>query len=1850
MPRVKLTTRLVILTLAAIALALPARAQTGPVQRVQPADGSREVWIGSRIVLDFDRDMDRASVQASLVLTPSIAGHFEWPVDNRRHVEFVPRDLHPARQAYSATLKAGILDAAGAVALEQRFDWRFETGHPNAQPRFSPYLPVQHLRSSGPRGLAIQPGYPRAIFAMRLFALDEPDFAARYLKLAAGAQPDPSALDPLGLSPIRAWQAAVDATDAPAFIPLPAETPPGLYLVEAGHPQLAPARQLLVVSDYALTAKTGRKGLLAWLSAMPEGRPAPGARLQVYDDQGQAGLQQLADAEGLVRLAERGDAALLLARFEGQPAALGLDGWWYNGGYYGARGSKAALPQALELAAHVHSDRPIYRPGHVVHWKAVLQQVTDDGFAPIGTGEPVAVTLRDAAGNAIDQRIEAADGFGSVHGQLALGDDVGLGVWHIEVQARGRTFVGSFQVEDYVKPDFEVTVEPDADFYIKGDTAQVAVQADYYFGKPVAGGELSLRVYDNRWWSRNRPLAEQSGLLDETGRFTLTVALPLQAERDGGYRSTDFTVEAEVLDASRRPVYATARLPVHPAAFALSARTRRYGSPLGQPVEVDLRTLGHDGIPAAGRSIEVVATRAYWYRENQPISERQRLTSDAEGRATARFTQLDVGWYRIEARALDDAGREVRASSYTWLYSASRPWYWSGGLEIEADGGSYAPGDRVRLLVKSPYTTTALITLERDEVIAERVVELVGATTVDFPITADMAPGVTARVLVWEPVARSGNRYSEPAAEGRMIAAQTQLRVAAEDRRLRVEVLPDRAEAGPGEPLGIRLRVRDAQGQPVQAQIALALVDKAVLALAEDPAGDIFDALWRFRASTVAGHDGLTPSQWWVRYEYDRSKGYWGPSDPSPAPSSSPPTASPAPSATQAPGAPEPDDAAQAQPRRALPDTAYWNAVLETDAGGELRVTLTLPDSLTTWQALARAVDRSGRAGQATAEIVVSKPVIAEPALPRFVVQGDQLVLDVLSRNYASPSDLEAFVTLDSPGLIQLNPGTRSLALPFNQTRVARWSAVAAGVGRHELTAWLRTPMGDDGIAVPLEVQPFTVPERFGFSGALSSGAVTERFAVPFEAHPDDSELELLLSPSLAASILDGLEGLVGYPYGCVEQTMSRMLPNAVVGRLLIELDLDAPELEARLPELMRVGLQKLYGFQNGDGSWGWWQGGGNSYITAYVLQGLWLSKQAGYPVDDAVLDRGFAALARLLSAEANPRLSAYGLFVMAEAGRDDALLARQTYARRGGFDAFALGALALALDSAGEADLAANALSELVDKVDERGATASWPRGAATSWDYHSWRTMSSDTKNTAMALLALARLDPQSPLAPKALRWLMDQRQGRYWGWSTHDTAWTVLALTDWVVASGELTESYDWRVTLDGRELAAGRHVPGPIATLPPIRVSGAALSPGPHRLELSKTAGGTLYYSGAGRLALYYPDFQAAAAAGSGIALTREYLPIEGRAGAEGWQTGDLIDVRLNLTTSQDLHYVLVEDWLPAGFEAVNTALDTETQRLPSGERPWWRWWGYERRELRDERVTFFSSWLRAGTHRFEYAVRAVTPGRFGARPAEAYAMYRPELWGRSTSERVDVATKQVAERPFLSGDFDRDCRLTDFDAALVAADWAEGRPRRDLDGDRRLDVVDIALAGAHAGLVCGDAVPAPPPAAGTLPLRLQAPARIVRGEAFAIEIGLDAEASLGAWELGLALPAGAFDLLGLTPGEALEAAGVRTLGPSAAPADAGATTGPTPSGDTIALRLGGFVPGGTRLPTGTVLARLELRALTDAPAEIAVRSAAAAGPDGARLTVSADGTLVEPEPWQPATRLWLPWLDRADRLR
>jgi uncharacterized protein YfaS (alpha-2-macroglobulin family) len=871
------------------------------------------------------------------------------------------------------------------------------------------------------------------------------------------------------------------------------------------------------------------------------------------------------------------------------------------------------------------------------------------------------------------------------------------------------------------------------------------------------------------------------------------------------------------------------------------------------------------------------------------------------------------------------------------------------------------------------------------------------------------------------------------------------------------------------------------------------------------------------------------------------------------------------------------------------------------------------------------------RVGQGSGEAVVTKPIMADPALPRYAVQGDQFALDVLARNYAGGT-VEAVCSLQTPGLVQLDPGDKTLSLPFNSTRFGRWSVVASQLGENPVTARLTSPAGEDAIELPLTVRPFTAPDRFVMAGGVQA-AKTEAFEVPFNAEPGTSKLELRLAPAMAVSVLDGLESLIDYPYGCVEQTMSRVLPNAVVGRLVLALDIQAPEITRRLPEMMALGLQKLYGFQNADGGWGWWQGEGNTYTTAYVLHGLGLTAQAGFEVDPDVLTRGFAWLAANLEAETDPRLRTYALYVMAEAGRGDADRTTALLAETGKLDGFSLAALAVALHRLGLSAQASSVADQLVARAVETPTTASWPlpplpEGRWWYEDSYYWRSMASTEKNTAMALEALALLRPTSPLAPKAARWLLENRYGRGWQ-STQATAYAVLALTDYINASGELRSSYDWSVRLDGAVVAEGQVNSGNVTRrIEPVVVSGEQLTPGAHTLTLEKRGEGTLFYTALGQLQLYYEGFAATAAAGIGMRLERQYLAVDTAKPVDQIAAGDVVNVRLTLTTDEDLWYLMIEDPLPAGLEGLNEALDTETKRTP-GQDPWswWRWWGYERKEVHDEAVSFFATRLPAGTHTFDYAARAVTPGTFSARPAEASAMYRPEIWARSASAQVAVDPERVLARPTLAGDFDRDCRLTGFDAQLVAADWARGSGR-DLTGEGRVSVADVALASGRRGAACGDGLAPPPGEVGAMALALRATGTPQQGQPFDVEVVATVQGNVGAFEATLTLPKGAFEVVGLATGPAL--AGARLLGPVA--------------GDGT-LRIGGYLTDGAELSGEAVLARLVLKPMFADPVTLGVREAQVVTDSGGEYAVTVDGVRVSPLPWQPTGTLYLPFVEK-----
>ncbi|MFQ5460883.1 MAG: alpha-2-macroglobulin family protein, partial [Anaerolineae bacterium] len=529
------------------------------------------------------------------------------------------------------------------------------------------------------------------------------------------------------------------------------------------------------------------------------------------------------------------------------------------------------------------------------------------------------------------------------------------------------------------------------------------------------------------------PLREFAGATDAKGAFTVTMALPVTS------RAERFTFEAEVVDATRRAVVADTAIMVHPAAFALTLRPDRYGIKVGEAFGVTATTIDHDGTPVPGNLVAVRALR-YSYPGGYITVDEETLTTGDDGQARGTLN-LGAGWYRVTASARDEAGRRLETQTWAWVSDARRPWYWREDLQINADRDSYSAGDTATLVIRSPVTTTALVTLERDDVVEEMVVDVAGATEVEVPIKAEFAPNIWAKVQLWDP--REQSTYGQSAAVARLISAQTNLRVSAADRRLDVTITADEAAYEPGDTISYEIRVADARGAPVEAQLSFALVDKAVLALAADTSGDIFDAFWGSRGNSVATFDSLRPSDWYEYPEEDLNRG--APGAPSPSPTGTPAAGGPPPSENQ-PG--------EAAPRREFPDTAYWKADLVTARDGIARVTLRLPDNLTTWQAMARAITVDTLAGQGRADTLVTKAVIADPALPRFAVQGDTFALDVLARNYTA-TDLAGSCSLAAPGLTQLDPGNRALDLPVNTTQFARWSVVASDIGTSLVTATL---------------------------------------------------------------------------------------------------------------------------------------------------------------------------------------------------------------------------------------------------------------------------------------------------------------------------------------------------------------------------------------------------------------------------------------------------------------------------------------------------------------------------------------------------------------------------------------------------------------------------------------------------------------------------------------------------------------------------------------------------------------------------------------------------------------------------
>jgi alpha-2-macroglobulin len=1418
---------------------------------------------------------------------------------------------------------------------------------------------------------------------------------------------------------------------------------PGLYFITLDSPQTPKfvncnhnQGSVLALVNANVTLKTTATEVLVWVTDLETAVPLAGIPVTLYAEGQIEVASGVSDADGLVYWDDLelgisyGTRYLALAQNERafglalnnrdeavSPYLFGVD---YN-----------PYADPVQTTTYVYTDRPLYRPGQPVSFKGIIR-LNDDLVFDLPPFASVEVIISSFEETVFSEELPLSP-YGSFAGQFTLDREAALGDYTLEIRSGPDSVgYGVFGVAEYRKPTFQVTATAAQEQILTGETAVVAVEAAYFAGGALAnaevawyvqatpfafqpGGQLSGFSFSNPTPDMGRYfyydyqpveiVAEGVGVTDGQGRFTIELPTDLLARGQG----QQLTIEASVSDSAGNLVSDRTMVAVHPARQYAGIRPSARVGVAGQPTTLELVLVDWTAAPRPGGLVSVELFERRWSSvqeedargrlvwrtavEEIPVNALETVRMDSRGRGSATFAIPNGGVYRAVVSTVDDLGNQHRASAYFWVSGDSFiPWRRGNdaSFDLIVDRDNYRPGDTAELLIASPFQgeATALVTVERGHIKQSEVIRLTGNSAIyRLPITGDMAPNVIVSVIILK-----GSDPFNPIPDYKVGMAQ--LSVDREEQALTVTITPDKSHVGPGDVVEYLVEVTDHTGAPAAAELSLALADLAALSLAPRREPPILSYFYSERYLSV--RTTLLLSRLIDRFNQEippvdmegggDGKGFFA-------------------------------EFGVEQIRQNFPDTAYWQGQLTTDANGRATVSITLPDNLTTWRMDVRAVTLDTKVGQATADIVSSRPLRLQPQTPRFFVVGDQTQLGALLVN-TTGADIEASATLAASGATLLDAAVQRVVVPANGEAYVTWDAAITGLERVDLLFQVEGGGYSDASAPPMATLPgsglpvyrYEVRETVGASGQLTSaGAVVESIGLPVfpEWEISQAQVTVSIAPSLAAAMTDGLTYLEHFPYECTEQTVSRFLPNMLTARALREAGLSDPELEAHLQAQATLAMQRLYSRQRSDGGWAWWDyGPSDTLVSAYVVLGLVEARDAGYAVSEDALNKGRSYLQRntrnlgLQQGRARNNRQAFLVYALARAGEPPPNLMTELYNRRDALDIYGRAFLLQAIYLMDAEDPRLETLA--ADLISQAIVSATGVHWAEEAPDYWNWNT---DTRTTAIALAALAKIQPDSPLTANAARWLMAHRTSGHWQ-GTQETAWALMGLTEFMVASGELEAGYAYEVALNGALIGGGEANAQTLRDALTLQVGAADLFTDElNRLAIGRSeGGGNLYYTAHLEAAIPVAEVEAL---NRGIAVSRRYfraddpnIPI-----TQATQ-GETFLARLTIVAPRALHYVIVEDYLPAGLEAVDSSLRTSQQVGAPARYDWdrylvegWGWWFFDRVELRDEKVVLSTGFLPAGSYEYVYLARAAAPGVYQVIPPTAWELYFPEVYGR-----------------------------------------------------------------------------------------------------------------------------------------------------------------------------------------------------------------------------------------------------------
>lgn len=906
------------------------------------------------------------------------------------------------------------------------------------------------------------------------------------------------------------------------------------------------ATTLLFVSDTIAMTKVSGSQMLVWSAQRINGAAVPGAKVVWTDGVGVL-KSGSTDAQGLVALDRPSPEQTYVFGVDPAGGVFISENFYYDSEIYNAK-------------VYAVTDRPLYRPGDAVLVKVSGREFKSARESVALADGDITLTALDPAGQVVAMQALKFTGASGADGRFLLPDNAAAGGYELRLALRDQVYTAAFRVADYQKPHFEILVLPDKPDFATGDKVSGKLQLSYPDGKPVANARVSLSA-------RAQMLSMVEGELDYSGAFAAKLAQDELVTDSSGQASFSFPEAAQpsryvltalATDGAAYRVRTSREILVERGASAWRLLPQAQFSRPGEAVVFNLAPSqrGNAAAPAKPVSWE-------WLRLEDRSKENGKLS--ASDNVSLNFKQ--PGSYTVTLR--DEQNRIVAATSH-WV-SGDGQKAPVGSIGIVFNKAVYNAGDSAEALITFPEAVDqALLTLERDQVEASSLMaqpingfrsERLNPTQwkVSLRVTEAMSPNITLSVAYVK--------------NGDAVFQNQGLKVA--QPRIALSFKPEREVYAPGETVTVELTTTIA-GKPVPAEVAVGVVDEMIYVLQPEIAPTIDEFFYHPRRNNVRTSASLS----FIGYDLATRK------------------------LGELPARRQVNERAikaLERPRRDNIDTAAWLPNLRTDANGRARFSFTMPDSLTRWRITGRAIETTGGlVGQQTSWVRSDKAFYAKWTSPDWQREGDKAQASVALFNQGQQ---ERSVEWQATGAgvnlkdtVKLKPGANFVSLPLT----------AEKIGSEDLTISLRTDgKVVDTLRTPLRRLPLAWAAPREQVLDLSSG--TAALNLPADAR----RIRITLAPDMAAaSFSRWLDELADYPYGCVEQTSSRLVPlSLALQSLSVNQQPLAPQLTQRVATA-RLALAQMAG---PEAQFGWWGRGmpNDAFLTAYAYYADWRATQA---------------------------------------------------------------------------------------------------------------------------------------------------------------------------------------------------------------------------------------------------------------------------------------------------------------------------------------------------------------------------------------------------------------------------------------------------------------------------------------------------------------------------------------------------------------------------------------------------------------------------------------------------------------